>query len=305
MTMVIKRVRLWVMVLAGAAVLSVGGLAQPAAQLLVVVKGFDVPESARYDPSRDAYYVSNVTGHPTDRDDAGFISLMDPDGRITTLRWIDGRSSGITLHAPKGLAIVGDQLWAADITIVRRFDRQSGSALGEIDLAPLGATFLNDLATGPDGAVFVSDTGFVFSDGRMALSGGQRIYQIDRSGRASVLLEDKRMDAPNGVFFDAPNQRLLIASFNGPNVWAWTRTEGLQVAARGPGGYDGIEALADGRILVSSQDGASILVLRDGTLTPLITGVADVGDLGVDLKRDRVAIPRLDTNLLELWQVNR
>jgi hypothetical protein len=77
------------------------------------------------------------------------------------------------------------------------------------------------------------------------------------------------------------------------------------VAARGPGGYDGIEALADGRVLVSSQDGASILVLRDGSLTPLITGVTDVGDIGVDLKRNRVAIPRLDTNLLELWQVNR
>lgn len=270
---------------------------------LAIVTGFEIPESARYDPASDRYYVSNVTGHPTAEDDTGFISLMDPDGVVTVRRWIDGRSASVTLNAPKGMAIVGSELWVADITLVRRFDRTSGVPAGAIDLGPLGARFLNDVGAGPDGSVFVSDTGFVFEGGRGSLSGPQRIYRIDAAGRASVVIDDARLAAPNGVFYDAPRARLLIAPLNGKEVFAWTERDGLRIAATGPGGYDGIEALADGRLLVSSQDAASILVIGDGVMTPIITGVADTGDIGVDLKRHRIAIPRLDANVLELWQV--
>jgi hypothetical protein len=54
---------------------------------------------------------------------------------------------------------------------------------------------------------------------------------------------------------------------------------------------------------VSSQASRSVLTLEGRVMMPLITGVSDVGDLGVDLTRHRVAIPRLDTNVLELWQL--
>lgn len=279
------------------------GQEQP--ERLAVVEGFEVPESARYDAVRDLFFVSNVTGHPAEEDGNGFISLMDPEGGIQTLRWIDGRSPGVTLHAPKGMAIVGNTLWVADITVVRGFDRHTGAPAGDVDLGPLGAVFLNDVAAAPGGGLFVTDTGFVFQNGRGSLKGPQRVYTITAAGTPSVLIDDHRLEAPNGVFYDEPNARLLIASLNGKDIFAWTSEAGLSVAATGPGGYDGIERLADGRLLVSSQDGRSILVLAGKTLTPLITGVADVGDIGIDLKRNRVAIPRLDTNLLELWQVRQ
>lgn len=292
-------------VIAAWAAMTPGGGAGEAVEAvrIAVVTGFEVPESARYDPDLDRYYVSNVTGAPAVEDDTGFISLMDPDGRVANLRWIDGRSASVTLHAPKGLAIVGDELWAADITVVRRFDRLTGSPVGVIDLGPLGARFLNDLANGPDGTVFVSDTGFTFEGGRMALGEAQRVYQIDRAGRVTVVVEGTELHAPNGLFYDEPHARLLIAPLNSRYLLAWTPAEGLVVAATGPGSYDGIERMADGRLLVSSQEGRSILTLEGRVMVPLITGVSDVGDLGVDLKRHRVAIPRLDTNVLELWQV--
>jgi len=270
---------------------------------VATVDGFEVPESARYDPERDLFLVSNVTGNPVALDDTGFISLMEPDGRIRTLRWIDGRSANVTLHAPKGIALLGSSIWVADIAVVRSFDRHTGRPGPAVDLGPLGARFLNDVAAGPDGTLYVSDTGLVFENGRGRLAGPHRVYAIDVNGAPSVLIDDASLRAPNGVFFDTFGARLLIGSFAGPQLFAWTRAAGLTVAATGPGGYDGIERLPDGRILVASQDGNAILALQGANLAPLIPGVTDVGDIGVDTRRSHVAIPRLDTNLLEIWEV--
>lgn len=277
--------------------------APPQATRVATVSGFEVPESARYDPDRDLYFVSNVTGNPVALDDTGFISLMEPDGRVRTLRWIDGRSEGVTLHAPKGMALLGSSLWVADITVVRSFDRESGQPGPTVDLGPLGAKFLNDITVGPGGTLLVSDTGIAFENGRGRLAGPHRVYAISATKGPYVLIDDDRLKAPNGVFYDATGARLLIGSFSGPDVWAWTPTGGLSIAATGPGGYDGIERLPDGRILVASQDGTAILAISGSTMTPLVSNVSDVGDIGVDTRRSRIAIPRLDTNLLELWEV--
>ena len=43
---------------------------------LAVVEGFAIPESARYDPERDQYFVSNVNAHATASDNNGYISLV-------------------------------------------------------------------------------------------------------------------------------------------------------------------------------------------------------------------------------------
>ena len=73
--------------------------------------------------------------------------------------------------------------------------------------------------------------------------------------------------------------------------------------ATGPGGYDGVERLDDTTILVSSQDLPGLMALTASGLAPLIPAVSDVADIGVDVKRRRVAIPRLDPNVVEIWQL--
>jgi hypothetical protein len=45
------------------------------------------------------------------------------------------------------------------------------------------------------------------------------------------------------------------------------------------------------------------MTLTAAGLTALIPGVSDVADIGVDTKRRRVAIPRLDPNVVEIWQL--
>lgn len=280
------------------------GGAPEGAQRIATVEGLAIPESARYDPEADVYYVSNVNAHATRQDDNGFISVIEPDGAVRDARFIAGGARGANLHAPKGMALVGDALWVTDVTVLRSFDRRTGAPLRHVEMGRHGALFLNDVTAGPDEALYVSDTGFQFDEqGRARHAGPDRIFRVAREGAVSILVEDPALEGPNGVFWDGTGDRLIVASLLGRHVWQWTRAGGLRRLASGPGGYDGIERLANGRVIVSSQDLPGLLLLDDDRLTPLVTGVTDTGDIGVDTRRNRVAIPRLDANVLELWQL--
>ncbi|HEB52872.1 MAG TPA: hypothetical protein ENI87_06430, partial [bacterium] len=88
------------------------------------------PESVLYDPASDVWLVSNIAGEPLAKDGNGFIARVSPDDG-SARAWIEGGRNGVTLHAPKGMALLGDDLWVADIDVVRRFDRRSGAPRGE------------------------------------------------------------------------------------------------------------------------------------------------------------------------------
>lgn len=271
---------------------------------LAVVDGFAIPESARYDPVRDQYFVSNVNTHATAADNNGFIALVGPDGQVVDRRFIAGGQKGVTLHGPKGMALVGDNLWVTDVTTLRRFNRRTGQPGTAVDLAPHGALFLNDVTAAPDGTLYVSDTSLVFPPtGNPTRGKTDRVYRVTPAGAVSIAIADPRLEGPNGVFWDARANHLLIASIMGKNIYRWSDGGGLQLQAAGPGGYDGVERLDDTTILVSSQDLPGLMTLTASGLTTLIPGVSDVADIGVDTKRRRVAIPRLDPNVVEIWQL--
>ena len=119
--------------------------------------GLATPESVIHDDAKDVYLVSNINGSPLDADNNGFISRLSPDGKVENLKWIEGGKNNVKLNAPKGLAVMGDNLYVADLDTVRIFDRNTGAPSGEVKIA--GATFLNDVAVTSDGHVLVSDSG--------------------------------------------------------------------------------------------------------------------------------------------------
>src|SRR5205807_742479 len=82
--------------------------------------------------------------------------------------------------APKGFAIVGDTLYVADITVVRRFDAKTGKQKDDIKIP--GATFLNDLAADGAGGAWVSDTGM---DASFKPTGTDAIWHIGKDGAAT------------------------------------------------------------------------------------------------------------------------
>jgi hypothetical protein len=52
--------------------------------------GFKTPESILHDAVGDVYLVSNINGTPSAKDNNGFISRVSPDGKVQTLKWIEG-----------------------------------------------------------------------------------------------------------------------------------------------------------------------------------------------------------------------
>ena len=72
--------------------------------------------------------MANINGAAAEKDGNGFISRVSPQGVVLDLKWIDGASPGVTLHAPKGMAIVADTLFVTDIDCIRRFHRVTGRA---------------------------------------------------------------------------------------------------------------------------------------------------------------------------------
>src|SRR3989304_3479031 len=160
-----------------AVVVTANGVAAQAPAVTVQGVGFQTPEAVLYDAAGDGYLVSNINGSPTAADGNGFISRIGPEGQVLALKWIDGTVSSVTLHAPKGMAIVGEPPYLADLTRARLFDRRTGQPKGSV--AVPGATFLNDAAAGPDGSVYATDSGFTAA---FSPSGSDAGYRVDRAG---------------------------------------------------------------------------------------------------------------------------
>src|SRR5256886_13012008 len=95
----------------------------------------------------------------------------------------------------------------------------------------------------------------------------------------------------------------LFRSFGGRYVLGWKPGDKApSVVAKGPGGFDGV-VVAGGRILVSSWSDSSVASYETGQEVKLISGIAGPADIGYDAKRNRLLIPSLPGNRVEIWQL--
>lgn len=274
------------------------------AQKVGETPGLKVPESVRYDAELDVYFVSNVNGNPSQRDNNGYIARVHPDSLNAVTVIAEGGRRGLNLNAPKGLAIQGDTLFVTDIYMLRKFNKRTGEYLGAVNLRDYGATFLNDIAIGPDG-VYITDTGIEFDEqGNMTHPGQNRVFKVNGLRVTTVLSGDSLMN-PNGITWDAANARFILAPFGGPNLQAWNPgTEQTTNLVAGPGGYDGVEVLRNGNILVSSWTDSTVHVVHGGShMMPLVRNVPAPADIGVDTKRNIVAIPRFNDGKVEYYRI--
>lgn len=243
------------------------------------ITGFATPESVLWDSRADVYLVSNISGSPTEPDDDGFISKVNPDGTISSLRWIDGKTEGVELSAPKGSCLVDDMLLVTDIDQIRRFDRNDGTVKGSIVVPE--AQYLNDLVCTEAGKAWVSDV----TTGKIHEIADVKVDQ------ATVLLEAKGV---NGLALDGQGRLWAVAENALFRVDQGKRVDEQTLPSSG---LDGMVVLDDGTLIVSSWEARAVLYGRPGEMfVPLFEDLASPADIGYDSQRNRLLIPLFEEN---------
>lgn len=265
------------------------GSVQDSTDIVVSVTGLSGPEAVRYDPAQDLYFVSNFNGDPAG-DANGFISKVSSDGIVEDLEFITGTEVR-PLHGPRGMYITGDTLWAADAEGVHGFDTESGELVAFVDFTIHEPGFLNDVVQGADGSLYVTDTG------------KSTVYRVE-DGTPVVLVENLPAP-PNGITIDADNN-LVLAPWEGATMFPVLAENDAgyeeYTNAQSGGNFDGIE-FVNGRMVVASQEDNSIHFIYNGTDHVGIHTPGDPADIGIDTQRNRVAVPYIALNRVDIWQL--
>lgn len=281
---------------------------RPLGRHVATVQGFHEPESAQYDPDQDVWFVSSIVGYGSVKDDDGYISRVDAAGLERNDVFVRSRVNGVELHAPKGMAVQGDTLWVADIHVLRGFHKRTGAVVATVDLAPHGAVLLNAITIGPQGEVVITDSGLLMTDKGVVFVKGSRIFAVGRGRAVRVLAEGTWLIHPNGIAWDAAEQRYVVASFNpfvsevyGFRPGDTTRT----VLAKGNGRYDGLVSIGDGRFLTTSWPDSALYLIEDGRTRRIGGSMWTPADIGWDSRRQIVAVPSYLQGRVEFWSVPR
>ncbi|MEX5214104.1 MAG: hypothetical protein NW703_08055 [Nitrospiraceae bacterium] len=172
------------------------------------------PYSFVVDPDTKEYFISSINGDEDARDNNGFITKVDESGKVVALKFIEGGRDGVTLHAPRGLAIVGQTLYVADLDQVRGFDKSTGKLLltfplGSGSLPQAGySSLLMDIAYDGKDLLYVSDRT------------GQSIFRIDvpHQHQVSTLVRDPQLGGPAGLAVHPKGDRLVVVSWDKGNI---------------------------------------------------------------------------------------
>src|SRR5664279_117447 len=253
------------------------------------ISGFEAPESVI--KSGDRLFVSNIGGakpDPMALDSNGFISELSKDGRIIHLKFQKS-----VLNAPKGLAIVKDVIYVADINRVAGFNIHSGEQVFEADIP---AKMLNDLCKVDDKHICVSET----------ISG--KILLVDLTDKSIRFLGS--IEGANGVTYDEKTGRLYAvgmgANMSGGKMYGKelksTDTVFSELQDAPTGIFDGIEMFDRSHLLVSdwvsftSKKGRLVVYDIENHTSKIYEVDAGPADITYDQSSHTVYIPQMMVN---------
>ena len=144
------------------------------------LEGFQSPESVIHDAANDRIIIGNMVAMGAESGEDGYLSLVSTDGELLEEQWVAG------LQDPRGMAIVGDQLFVADNMGFHIVSLADGALTDTITLE--GAAFPNDATADADGAVYISD---MFNGTIWRHAGGETAIWFG---------PDDGMTFPNGLF---------------------------------------------------------------------------------------------------------
>ena len=180
------------------------------------ITGLLNPHSFLADPSGDQYFISNINGDSEAKDNNGFITRLDQSGNITALKFIQGGTGEMALHAPKGIALVGETLYVADLDALRAFDKKSGRHMNTVPLVAFSqngrSVSLVDVVYDGRGNLYLSDTE------------ANTIYRVDlaRQHAVSIFVRDPSLGGPRGLAVHPKTGHLIVASWHTGKIFEIT-----------------------------------------------------------------------------------
>lgn len=170
------------------------------------ITGLETPNSFVGDSSGKEYFISNINGEPEARDNNGFITKLNTEGKITSLKFIQGGVAEVVLHAPKGMALVGSVLYVADLDQLKGFDKTTGKLLITVSFSPPSRSpvSLTDVTASPTGLLYASD------------QTANSVYRVTPSDnyRVDLLIHDERLAGPAGLAVHPKTNHLIAVSWD-------------------------------------------------------------------------------------------
>ena len=250
---------------------------------------FLTPESVLYDRDRQVLYVTSFDNqYREDGEPTGYISRLGLDGTILDLKWVSG------LRAPTGIAIVGDRLLTLERGVLTEIDIDRGEVTARHPIE--GSEFLNDLAVGPDGAVYMSDT-------RPSDRPDSRIYRY-KDGTVDVWLNEG-INWSNGLYVRG-NELIVGNSGDGFLTAVDLDTKRVRrIVCLGARVLDGIRSDRQGNWLVSHWEGQVYRVSPDGTpveILDLLPEGQNTADFEYIPERGLIVIPTFVGNRVTAYR---
>jgi hypothetical protein len=265
--------------------------ADPYQDLIVwQLNDLDRPESAYVDG--DIIYLSQIVGAGDQMDGVGYVSKVSLDGEMIDPHWVGG------LNAPKGIRGTLGNLYVSDIDAIVEINQETGASRR---IAVQGATFLNDVAAGPDGGVYSSDMR------------NSRIIEI-HDGEVSVLATGPQLECPNGLLVH--DGRLIVGGWASGGEITDTAIghlysldfdthEKTLITEEPTGNLDGIEIDGDGGYIVSDWKAGKILhISEEGEVKVLMELTQGAADHAYLPDRHLLILPRMLENSLVAYDIS-
>lgn len=176
----------------------------------ITITELQSPYSFVHDPLDKGYFISSVNGEAEDADNNGFITKLDPNGKLLNLKFIQGGKDDVTLHAPKGMAVVEHVLYVADLDTLRGFDTTTGKPVLTLTIRSSTAsqseppqTSLSDVTFDGKGHLYCSD------------QKANTIYRVNPAAQTfSVLVTDRALAGPSGLVVHPKSGQIIAVSWD-------------------------------------------------------------------------------------------
>jgi gluconolactonase len=261
----------------------------PAPSIVQKITGLKTPESV-VQAKDGRIFISEINGFGKDGD--GQIAVVK-NGVVSVF------ASG--LDDPKGLAIIGENLFVADKTKVIKIGLNDAktSVFVPASAFPAVPQFFNDLEADPQGNLYLSDSGDILGTGK-----GGAIYKLDAAGNVTLLIDgrqDARIMAPNGLLADDTGNVLLYVDFTSGVLYSYNQqTRALTDIAEGFGGGDGIVHHSNGTMYVSDwKSGKVFSVSTKGDVALLKDGYQSAADIAMTKDEKHIMVPDMKAGELD------